>query len=78
MSAYYRRLTGDNEEEKLLCAQRWSSWEMATSRLHVDHNLLARAESDVWSLQFARIEWFVVKGVLVERRGKLIMCTKVE
>ena len=32
MSAYYRRLTGDNEQEKLKCAQAWSGWEMATSR----------------------------------------------
>jgi len=57
MGAYYRRLTGDNEEKRLLCAQRWSQWEMTTSRLFVDQNLLKRAESDQWALQFARIEW---------------------
>ena len=58
MSAYYRRLTGDDESKRLLCARRWSQWEMATSRLFVDENLLKRAESDQWALQFARIEWY--------------------
>ena len=56
MSAYYRRLTGDDEKTKLLCASRWSGWEMATSRLHVDPGLLSRVELDQWALQFARIE----------------------
>ena len=35
ISAYYRRLTGDDEEEKLRCAKAWSTWEMATSKLQV-------------------------------------------
>ena len=58
MGAYYRRLTGDDDTQRLLCAQRWSQWEMATSRLFVDENLLKKAESEQWALQFARIEWF--------------------
>lgn len=32
---------------------------MATSRLIVDHDLLKRAETDAWALQFARIEVWV-------------------
>lgn len=31
MSAYYRRLTGNDEEEKLKCAKAWTTWEMTTS-----------------------------------------------
>lgn len=57
VSAYYRRLTGDDEATRLHCAQRWSGWEMATSRLIQDPKLLQRVEKDVWALQFARIEW---------------------
>jgi proline iminopeptidase len=66
MGAYYRRLTGDDPEVRIKCAQRWSAWEMATSRLLVDHDLLKRAESDTWALQFARIEahYFVNGGFL--------------
>lgn len=56
MSAYHRRLTGENEELRLECARRWSAWEMATSRLLVDRDLIKRASSDEWALQFARIE----------------------
>lgn len=66
MSAYHRRLTGTDVEVQLKCAQRWSAWEMATSRLIVDHDLLKRAETDEWALQFARIEvhYFVHGGFL--------------
>ncbi len=32
MSAYYRRLTGTDENEKLKCAKAWTKWEMQTSR----------------------------------------------
>ena len=32
-------------------------WEMATSRLFQDQDLLGRADMDDWILQFARIEW---------------------
>jgi len=66
MSAYHRRLTGSDRDVQLKCAQRWSAWEMATSRLIVDHDLLKRAEKDIWALQFARIEvhYFVNGGFL--------------
>ena len=60
MSAYYRRLAGTEEEEKLRCALAWSSWEMATARLKPDPELLKKTDNIVWSLQFARIEWCVV------------------
>jgi len=57
MSAYYRRLTGENEEEKLHCAKAWSVWEMATSRLYVDPEYIAHAaDDDKFALAFARIE----------------------
>lgn len=64
MSAYHRRLTGHDESIQLMCAQRWSAWEMSTSRLLVDHELLKRAETDSWALQFAKIEahYFVNGG----------------
>jgi len=66
MSAYHRRLTGDDAAVRLKCAQRWSGWEMATSRLFVDPELIKRAEADEWAIQFARIEshYFVHGGFL--------------
>ncbi|CAL8069282.1 unnamed protein product [Orchesella dallaii] len=64
ITAYYKRLTGDNEEERLRCAKAWSKWEMATSQLRVNPENLSRCADDIFSLAFARIEchYFVNKG----------------
>ncbi|KAI9104957.1 proline iminopeptidase [Phlyctochytrium arcticum] len=64
MTAYYRRLTGDDEQERIKCAKAWSTWECATSRLYIDPVGVAKASQDEWSLAFARIEchYFVNKG----------------
>lgn len=50
MKAYYRRLTGNNEKEKLACAKAWSKWEMATAKVLVDPKYLARADDSEWAL----------------------------
>ena len=60
ISAYYRRLTGEDEAVKAKCATAWSTWEMATSRLKLDPEYLKRAAVDKWAQQFARIEWLLV------------------
>ncbi|KAI9144379.1 prolyl aminopeptidase serine peptidase [Paraphysoderma sedebokerense] len=64
MNAYYKRLTGTDEAEKLKCAKAWTLWEMCTSRLVPDPEAIKRAEKDTFSLQFARIEchYFVNNG----------------
>eukprot|EP01095_Lingulamoeba_sp_RSL-Kostka_P013590 TRINITY_DN5666_c0_g1_i1.p1 TRINITY_DN5666_c0_g1~~TRINITY_DN5666_c0_g1_i1.p1 ORF type:complete len:329 (+),score=132.81 TRINITY_DN5666_c0_g1_i1:75-1061(+) len=73
MSAYYRRLTGDNEEEKLNAAAAWTKWEMSTSRLNVDPKYIQRAEDPSFALQFARIEChYFVNGGFFKKEGQLI------
>lgn len=64
IKAYYKRLTGDNEEERLRCARTWSKWEMATSQLCVNQDNLNRCADDAFSLAFARIEchYFINNG----------------
>lgn len=64
VSAYHKRLTGTNEEERLRCAKAWSTWEMATCRLKVDPHKIADAADDKFALAFARIEchYFINKG----------------
>jgi proline iminopeptidase len=74
ISAFHKRLTGDDEGEKLRCATAWSVWEMATSRLHVDPAYIAQAEDDgPFAITFARIEshYFVNKGFM-EEEGQLL------
>ncbi|KAH6560111.1 hypothetical protein BASA60_000110 [Batrachochytrium salamandrivorans] len=64
VNAYYKRLTSTDEAVQLAAAKAWSKWECATSMLFVDEKMIARAESDVWALAFARIEchYFVNNG----------------
>lgn len=72
MQAYYKRLTGDNEEEKLKCADAWSRWETSTSKLLIDADYIAKSDDPKWALAFARIEchYFTNGGWL--RDGQLI------
>eukprot|EP01117_Protostelium_nocturnum_P004045 TRINITY_DN15319_c0_g1_i1.p1 TRINITY_DN15319_c0_g1~~TRINITY_DN15319_c0_g1_i1.p1 ORF type:complete len:369 (-),score=130.67 TRINITY_DN15319_c0_g1_i1:118-1224(-) len=73
ISAYHRRLTGNDEAEKLKCAKAWTTWEMATSRLIVDPANLAKGEEDHFALQFARIEnHYFVNGGFFEEDGQLL------
>ena len=74
MGAYYRRLTGGSEEEKLKCARAWSIYEMTTSRLYVDPKYIARAaDDDAFSLKFARIEsHYFVNGGFFKYDGQLV------
>jgi proline iminopeptidase len=66
MTAYHRRLIGDDEEERLRCAKAWSTWEMATSQLRLNPENLAKCANDTFALAFARIEchYFVNNGFL--------------
>ncbi|KAK2601294.1 hypothetical protein N8I77_010755 [Diaporthe amygdali] len=72
MQAYYKRLTGNDEEERLRCADAWSRWENSTSKLMVDPAYIARSDDPKWALAFARIEshYFVNGGFMKD--GQLI------
>jgi proline iminopeptidase len=79
MSAYHRRLTGPDDAEKLRCARAWTTWEMATSRLHIDKENVEKGEDPQFALAFARIEchyfvnagFFKCDGQLLEEAPKL-------
>ena len=64
-AAYYKRLTGPDEDERLAHALAWTRWEFATSRLRGDPADAARIEPR-FALAFARIEshFFVHKAWL--------------
>mmetsp|Transcript_70101 Transcript_70101/g.106003 ORF Transcript_70101/g.106003 Transcript_70101/m.106003 type:complete len:321 (-) Transcript_70101:48-1010(-) len=73
MSAYYRYLTGDDEEKKMECARAWSTWEMATSKLFVSEDNLRKAENDDFAISFARIEsHYFVHGGFFKEDGELL------
>lgn len=61
---YYLKLIGNNEEEKVKFAKAWTTWEMATSKLLINHERLAQGEDEKFAVAFARIEthYFVNGG----------------
>ncbi|KAL0479039.1 proline iminopeptidase [Acrasis kona] len=74
MSAYYRRLTNDKDRDtQIKCAKAWTTWEMTTSRLHVDQKTIERGENEDFALKFARIEChYFVNGGFFDYEGQLI------
>jgi proline iminopeptidase len=56
LKAYYKRLTGDDEQVRLSAARAWSVWEGSTSKLHPDKNLMDHWEGEHEALSLARIE----------------------
>jgi len=66
ISAYQRRLTSEDESVRLMAAQAWSTWEGATSFLHMDPAVLENPIDPHFALAFARIEnhYFVNGGFL--------------
>jgi len=64
VSAYYKRLTSGNAEERLAAARAWSLWEARTSKLLVSEDLQNKYENPDFALAFARIEchYFIHRG----------------
>jgi len=73
IAAYYRRLTGDNEGDKLKAAKAWSAWEGGTVSLVPSQERIDSFSSDAFAIAFARIEchYFVNRGFF-ERDDQLI------
>jgi len=56
VSAYHRRLTGDDRAEQLACARAWSQWEGATISLIPDLKQIDTFGDDHFAIAFARLE----------------------
>lgn len=68
IKAYYKRLTGDDLNERKACAKAWSIWEGSTSKLIPDSDFIERFGDDEFADAFARIEchYFINKGFFKE------------
>ena len=66
LSAYHKRLTGNDQRTALAAARAWSVWEGATSFLHPNLDNIKHAGEDHFALAMARIEchYFVNRGFL--------------
>lgn len=56
VSAFYKRLTDENEEVRKEAAKAWSVWEASTSKLIQNEELMEDFGDDQFSQAFARIE----------------------
>ncbi len=56
IAAYHRRLTGDNEIERMAAAKAWSIWEGSTATLRPDNAVLSYFANPHIALSIARIE----------------------
>ncbi len=56
MTAYHKRLTGDDEDVQLSAAKAWSVWEGSTSKLYPNQDLMEHWEGAHEALSLARIE----------------------
>jgi proline iminopeptidase len=56
VSAYYRRLTSEDEKTRVEAARAWSIWEGSTSKLFFDSKSIERFADTEFALAFARIE----------------------
>ena len=56
VSAYYRRLTGIDELERLRCARAWAAWEARTASLRPNKMMVDRFTEAHHALALARIE----------------------
>ena len=64
VSAYYRRLTGNDRQVQLACARAWSQWEASALALRPNPAVIDSFGADQFALAFGRIEchYFVNKG----------------
>ena len=79
VSAYYKRLTSEDESVRLEAARAWSIWEGSTSKLFLDPDFIERFADAEFALAFARIEchyfmnnaFFDTDNYLIENVGKI-------
>jgi proline iminopeptidase len=77
IAAYYRRLTGPNEAEKIVAAKAWCLWENRTITLSPDDALASEVNNVSFALAFARIEahYFINGGFIAHENQLLEDCS---
>ncbi len=78
VAAYHRRLTGDNEIERMAAAKAWSIWEGSTATLRPDPGVLGYFAHPHTALSIARIEChyffnkcFFEENALLQNLGRI-------
>lgn len=79
VTAYYQRLTSDDQKVRLEAARAWSVWEASTSKLIQDPNLMQSFGESHFAVAFARIEchYFINKCFFEHENQLLINVDKI-
>jgi proline iminopeptidase len=73
VSAYYKRLTSDEDEIRLEAARAWSQWEASTLSLYPDAKRVQFFGGDEFATAFARIEChYFINGAFLDRESQLL------
>ena len=73
VTAYYKRLTSDDEKTRLEAARAWSRWEGSTLSLYPDEKRVKFFGGDHFAAAFARIEChYFINGAFMERESQLL------
>lgn len=73
ITAYYKRLTGDDRAEQIRAAKAWSLWEGSTVSLMPSEERMQSFSSEAFALAFARIEChYFYNGGFFERDDQII------
>jgi proline iminopeptidase len=73
ISAFHRRLTGDDPATRIEAARAWARWEARTSFIRGNDEYLASFDEDAHALEFSRIEsHYFVNGGFLETEDQLI------
>ncbi|MDH3315274.1 MAG: prolyl aminopeptidase [Gammaproteobacteria bacterium] len=73
VSAYYKRLTSDDETVRLEAARAWSQWEGSTLSLYPNEQRVQFFGSDSFATAFARIEChYFMNGAFMQRESQLL------
>ena len=74
VSAYYKRLTGDDKQEQLDAAWAWSYWEDSTSTIKRKNKLSEGSKQDKeFAVAFARIEChYFINNIFYDSRNHIL------
>ncbi|MBX3022994.1 MAG: prolyl aminopeptidase [Bdellovibrionales bacterium] len=73
VTAYYKRLTSANRDERLAAARAWSMWEGATSKLIPDARMVESFGTDGFAEAFARIEChYFIHGIWMRNDNQIL------
>ncbi|XP_033761957.1 probable proline iminopeptidase [Pecten maximus] len=73
MSAYFRCLTGDDEEKMIQAGRAWNKWKLVTCNMNITDDMIKEAEEEKQPYLYPRIEtYYLVHGGWLKTDDQLL------